>query len=352
VIARIGNTVISEAALERRVAIEARSAGKTAPVPPSYSTCVAELAKISRALSRATLKARCSNEYKTLVQQALNGMIAGVWAIGEAAEQNVAPSERAVRMHLEKAIASRFGSHAKFEGFLSETDENVSDLLFMVKQSMAVEALFKVAASTLPAVTPATIASYYREHRRSYLVPEQRDIAIIHTYHKAIASRILDDLHSGTSFATIARRLRAEQQIYSAHAGLVSGLKPHIFSEKALDAAIFSAKPHVITGPVRLDLKPTAPSDTPAELKKLDGYYVFEVHHISPEHQEPLNAVKDSIAKQLPAILRQRTLAVFIARWRAHWKALTDCRPDVVIKKCRQFHARRGEPREDQSTFT
>jgi len=86
--------------------------------------------------------------------------------------------------------------------------------------------------------------------------------------------------------------------------------------------AIFAARPHVVVGPLPL----------------FGHYAVFEVTRIVPSRRQPLAQARSSIERQLAGEQQRQTLARFISAWRARWIAKTDCQPQDVMQKCRQYH--------------
>lgn len=354
-IVTVGTTVITKRALGRRIAIEARGGIAGLPVPsvPSHiSACAASLEARVKAthiapVSRQKLTEQCTQAYRALRENVLNSLIANEWAIGEAADQGLAVDDRRLRNHLELELGRQFGTNEKFQRFLKQSGENVYDLLFNLKQQLAVQALRAKVESSAKSDTPQAVARYYQEHKRAYAVREQRDIGIIRTNLKSTALTVKRELEAGVSFGTIARQLPDQQPIYSVRDGLVPNLEPHVFSESVINDAIFSARPNVVVGPVKLHVTPHYRSHTVTETQKIDGYYVFRINAVRAPYQKSLAQVKQSITKALPEILRLQALAAFTSRWRDSWRSKTNCRLGYIVRKCRQFATSAHEPPED-----
>jgi foldase protein PrsA len=350
----IGNSQITKSALDSRLLIEARSeapnqraAEAIVPVPPAFTDCIAKLARRAKTSSgsmptRFKLLQSCRQLRQKLLRNVLGTLIADEWTIGEAAKLGLGPSDQEVRQRLEHLKATQFGAEAKFRTYLAETGENVPDILFNLKKQMASALLFQKIKGSVEKVSPTTVADYYIKNKTGYLIAEQRDLGLIRTKTAAAAARAMRELNAGASFASVAKRLKNQQPLYTVK-GLLPGLQPHVYSEKALNYAIFTAKPHVLSGPIRLNLKPGVRFRNQADIENIDGYYVFEVFHIRPPRQQTLAQVKQSIEQKLPRILTQNATSAFVKRWRAEWIARTNCRPGYVVPKCRQFSPSTGE---------
>lgn len=360
VIARVGNYIITRATLESRLAIEARAERpgmQIVPVPPAFSACVARLVAEADGSGddrphapEGRLRDLCSRFYLKLLRNALGTLISADWVIGAAAEVGVSVTNVQVRRRLDSLKDTQFASESKFRAFLAHSGENLSDLLFNVQVAMLTQELRNKIQASGGTPSTARVAKYYVENKDRFVLAEQRDLGLIRTTSAAAARRLERELQSGTTFASVAKRLAAEQPIYMA-AGLLSSLEPHVFAEKVLNNAIFSAKLHVITGPVRLDLARGFDSRDPRDIRDVDGYYVFEIESIRPRYQMTLTEVRALLTQQLPGILKKRALAAFVLGWRATWLAKTDCRSGYVVPKCREFKAADGPQSEDPYTL-
>jgi foldase protein PrsA len=319
VIAEVGKVQISKAALDRGVLIEQRT-----EIP---------------------------GDHQSHVRQEISKLIAAEWVLGEAAAKGLAPSEQQVRQRYEQVMSQQYPTQAKFQAFLSRSGESVPDLLLKLKEQLAINAMFEKLRSSSERVTPAVAVRYYAQNKAQYVVSEKRDMGMIRTKTAAEATRVKRELQSGVSFASVAKRLKSEQPRYTVQ-GLLNGLRPHIYAEKELNDAIFSAKPHVLSGPVSVQVSRGVHFRNPADIKNIDGYYVFELTKIEPAHQQSFAQVKAAIARQLPYMRYKTARGAFVKSWREHWKAKTNCRPGYVVHKCRQAtHPLPGEAPEDPYTL-
>jgi foldase protein PrsA len=144
-------------------------------------------------------------------------------------------------------------------------------------------------------------------------------VEIILTKTEAAAKSAKKEVESGKSFASVAKKVSIDPTS-KASGGLLSGVVKGQ-EEKSLDAAIFSAKPNVLSGPVK----------TPF------GYYVFEVKSSTPGSQQTLAQVEPAIKQQLTATQQQTALSTFVKNFKKKWKAKTDCRAGYVVADCKQY---------------
>ncbi len=357
VVAWVGRTPITHAALESRIAIEVRSEESSAavPVPPAFSACIAQLAAAASGAnsSAAQLRGRCRRRYRTLLSKVLGSLIAADRVIDQAAAEGVGPTDRQVRERVEHLKASQFGSETGFAAFLARSGENVPDLLFNIKEQMANAAIFNRLRDSTAHVTPAIVASYYAGHRREYAVAEKRDLGIVHTKSAAVARRIKRELKAGASFEAVRAGLSDTQPV-RAKQGLVAALEPHYYAERELNDAIFAAPVRRVRGPVRVDVFPPGTRFPKArgDIQDVDGYYVFEVFHASRAYVKPLSQVKRELAQALPEIRFKAAVRTYVRRYRATWLSRTSCAPGYVVRKCRQFEPKRGEAPEDPYTLS
>jgi foldase protein PrsA len=126
---------------------------------------------------------------------------------------------------------------------------------------------------------------------------------------------------SGKSFASVAKRVSIDP-VSKARGGLL----PEVVKgqeEQSLSQAIFSAKPGVLSGPVK----------TPF------GYYVFQVKSSTPGSQQSLAQAKASVESQLKAQKQQGSLSKFVKDFKKKWTGKTDCRSGFVVMDCKQYKA-------------
>jgi foldase protein PrsA len=336
-VVQVGSNPITKTTFEHWLSVAAASSatttGKTAakpvlPVPPNYTECIAHLeataAKPAKGQAKPTtaqLKSECEQQYTSLKQEVLGFLISSEWVIGEASNLGVKVSDAEVKKEFEKIKTQQFPKAAEFEKFLATSGQSVSDLLLRVKLNMLSSKIQKKIAQGKGAPTKAEIEKYYKANMSRFGTPEKRNVAIILTKTEAEALAAKKEIESGKSFASVAKA-KSIDPTSKAKGGLLTGVTKGQ-EEAALNTAIFSAKPNVLSGPVK----------TPF------GYYIYEVKSTTPGNQQTLAQAESSIKQQLTATQQQAALSKFVKEFKKTWTAKTDCRPEYVVMDCKQYKA-------------
>jgi foldase protein PrsA len=336
-VVQVGGQSITTAAYNHWLGVAAASSAQTTPGstapkpvvpdPPTYSACIAHLqatapkpAKGKPAPTAAQLKATCEQQYTALKQQVLGFLISANWVIGEASDQGIKVSDAEVEKKFKELKQQQFPKAADFQKFLTSTGQSVPDLLLRVKLNLLSQKIQqKVAKKGTP--TTAQIEKYYKENKQRFGQPEKRDLELILTKTQAQAEAAKKEIESGKSFESVAKKYSIDPAS-KANGGKLPGVVKGQ-EQKALDAAIFAAKPNTLTGPVK----------TPF------GYYIFEVTAVHPPSQQTLAQVKESIKQQLTAQQQQTELSKFVKEFKKKWEGRTDCRTEYVVMDCKQYKA-------------
>jgi foldase protein PrsA len=353
-VASVGSEAIS--AGEMRHWMASKSPNAPVPDPPQYAACIANLKETALksaapAQSESQLKQTCQGRYEEQLAAALGTAIHKRWLLGEAREEGIGVSDGEVQREFELSKKSSFKTDAEFEAYLKHVGQDLAEFKAEIKLSKLTDRIFqkinRKAAAASSAGVSAKVSSYYATHKQQFSVAAGRRVLIIRTATEASALKAKQELQSGKSFASVAKELSAIGQPVTAKNGEIADLKPHLFQEKVLDDAIFSAKPNRLYGPVEL----TAAHKTIAP-ETNSGFFVFEVKGIVPGRQIPLAEVKASLTEQLTKQQKEQSLAASIKAFRRKWTARTDCRPSfVIVKLCRQFKAPKGAVPEDPYTL-
>jgi foldase protein PrsA len=298
------------------------------PQPPKFTACIAHLAasapkpaKGQKAPTQAQLKSQCEQQYKTLQQEVLGFLISSEWVIGEAKSLGVKITDAEVKKQFEKIKNQQFPKAAEFEKFLKNSGQTVSDLLLRVKLNLLSSKIQQKIVKRKSKVTQAQIAKYYKENPKRFGVAEKRNLGLILTKTEAQAKKAKQEVQSGKKFSKVAKAVSIDptsKVTGGTQVGVVKGQE-----EKALDAAAFSAKKGVLSGPIK----------TPF------GYYIFEVQSIAPASQQTLKQAESSIKSQLTATQQQAALSKFVKEFKKKWTAKTDCRAGYVVADCKQYKA-------------
>lgn len=307
IVARVGGATITRGAFEHWMAVTAPQ--HVAPVPPGYSACIAHAKAAAPQSTTAQLREECRDEYREVAQKVLALLISSRWLAGEAAEQGVKVSSGEVEQRLEQKRRS-YSSSAEFDESLKAIAHTTADVRLELEAELAREKLLAKQAGDEPKIGATAVAAYYQAHIRHYHIPEERYFDIGENFPSAaVARKIMREANAGKPLPSIHESL--PRKPYSDYNG----------EKRTIYEAIFKAKPHVFTGPIDLN----------------EYYFVIDVTRIVPPYVQQLSQVRDSIAKRLAAEQHKRALAAFVAAWRSRWTARTDCAPDYVVPKCRQY---------------
>ncbi len=336
-VVQVGSQPITNTTFAHWLGVAAASSAQTTPGstapkpvvpdPPTFSACIAHLqatapkpAKGKPAPTAAQYKAQCEQQYTALKQQVLGFLISANWVIGEASDQGIKVSDAEVEKKFKELKQQQFPKAADFQKFLTSTGQSVPDLLLRVKLNLLSQKIQqKVAKKGTP--TTAQIEKYYKENKQRFGQPEKRDVQLILTKTQAEAEAAKKEIESGKSFESVAKKYSIDPAS-KANGGKLPGVVKGQ-EQKALDAAIFSAKPNTLTGPIK----------TPF------GYYIFEVTAVHPPSQQSLAQVKESIKQQLTAQQQQTALSAFVKEFKKKWEGRTDCRAEYVVMDCKQYKA-------------
>jgi foldase protein PrsA len=297
------------------------------PEPPKYTACIASAkaaakpAKGQAAPTEAALKSQCEQQYKSLQQEVLGFLISSEWVLGEAKSLGVKISDAEVKKNFEKIKSQQFPKAAEFEKFLKTSGQTVSDLLLRVKLNLLSAKIQQKVVKEKSKVTHAQIEKYFKENPKRFEVAEKRNLLIILTKTEADAKKAKQEIESGKSFESVAKRVSIDPTS-KANGGKLSGVVKGQ-EEKALDTAIFAAETNVLSGPVK----------TPF------GYYIYEVKSITPGSQQTLKQAEASIKSQLTATGQQKALSTFVKEFKKKWTAKTECRSGYKVADCKGYKA-------------
>jgi foldase protein PrsA len=197
----------------------------------------------------------------------------------------------------------------------------VSDLLLRVKLNLLSSKIQQKVVKEKSKVTPAAIQKYYNENPKRFEVAEKRNLLIILTKTEAQANKAKQEIESGKSFESVAKRVSIDPTSKSTGGKLPGVVKGQ--EEKALDTAVFAAKKNVLTGPIK----------TPF------GYYLFVVQGIAVGSHQTLKQAEASIKSQLTATGQQGALSKFVKEFKKKWTAKTECRSGYMVADCKGFKA-------------
>jgi foldase protein PrsA len=299
------------------------------PDPPAYKNCIAHLqatapkpAKGQAPPTEATLKTQCEQQYTSLKQEVLGFLISANWVLGEAEEQGVKVSDPEVTKQFNTVKNQQFPKEANFQKFLKTTGQTVSDLLLRVKLNL-LSTKIQQKVSKGPGKKPSQheITAYYEQHKQQFGQPERRNLLVVLTKTQAQAEKAEQEVKSGKSFASVAKKSSIDPVSKSTGGVLNEVAKGQ--EAKGFDEALFKAKLNALSGPVK----------TPF------GYYVFEVKKVLPAAQQTLAQVQSTIKQQLTAQSQQKALSEFVKNFRKKWTGRTECRSEYMVQDCKGYKA-------------
>jgi len=266
------------------------------------------------------VKALESSSYQLSQRRATDFLISAYWVLGQARELGISLTPRELTTQVRAFKRRQAATDAEFDQFLSRTGETGADVLLQARVAGLSRRLPGALEQRYGVPSESETARYYNAHIANFVVPERRDLRILHTPTAITADRARHELESGKSFASLAKRQPVAQPI-DTHNGLLIGLIPNFFSEKPINDAIFAARPNVLMGPVRISL----------------GYYLFEVLHVHATYRRPLAEVREAIKRQLEPGRRQQALRELEQRMVKLWTARTKCNKEYIIPKCSEY---------------
>lgn len=307
-------------------AVPGQAAQSVVPEPPHYTACIAHLqatqtkpAKGQTAPTEAQLKSQCEQQYTTLKQEVLPFLISSEWVLGEAEERGIKVSDTEVQKKFNQVKNQQFPKEAEFQKFMTTTGQTISDLLLRVKLSMVTTKIQeKITKEAGKKPSQKEISDYYEKHKSQYGQPESRNILVILTKTQAQAEKAKKEISSGKSFASVAKKSSIDPSKSSGGSvpSAIKGSQP-----KPYDEALFSAKPNVLSGPVKTSF----------------GYYVFEVKKINPATQQTLAQVQSQIQQQLTTESQRTKFEAFSKNFKKKWESRTECRSEYLVKDCKGY---------------
>jgi len=156
------------------------------------------------------------------------------------------------------------------------------------------------------------LADYYRQNIQQFVLPETRDAEVVRTRTLRAGREARAAIESGTAFAAAARRFSVDPA--RANGGLVPGLQRRR-EDSVLAPAVFSARLHVLTGPVRLE---------PGR------YYLFRIRSVKPPKNMTLAEVE---ARRLDGF-RRSALSRIGEEWTDRLSITVECQADHLVEGC------------------
>jgi foldase protein PrsA len=340
-VATVDGDPITKSTFNHWVDVAAKSGGQqtSVPKPPDYEACIAtkrkalpKPAKGQPKTTDAQLKTQCKQEYAALRDQVLQLLISFKWIQGEAKAQKVKVTDAEVKKQFDTQKKASFPKEADYQKFLKDSGQSQEDIMMRVKLDVLSNKIREKVTKGKDKVTDADVQAYYDKNKARFAQPERRDLLVVLTKTQAQAQKAKAALEGGQSFAAVAKKYSIDQASKSQGGKLPGVAKGQ--QEKALDAAVFSAKKGVLVGPVKTQF----------------GYYVFKVTKVTPASQQSLAQAKTTIKQLLASQKQQKALDTFVKDFQKKWKDKTDCREGYRTQDCK--NAPKKTPTPTPSTGT
>ncbi len=212
----------------------------------------------------------------------------------QAKKENVSVTPDEITKYIAN-IAKQHGGMKSFEGQLKAQGLTMAEAQAEVKVTLIANKIHdKVTKGAT--VSTADEQAYYQAHVAQYTVPSTRSVAYILVKSKSLASSILQKLHQGQSFASLAKKYSVDKST-SGQGGKYTVTKGQVVP--AFDAIAFSLKTGQTSGLV--DATSSANSN----------YGWFIVKALGPVQQSHVGSFKDEEASIHQTLLQQKTDALW-----------------------------------------
>ena len=325
-VAAVEGTAIEKQSFQHWLNVAAKMSGQPdakVPQPPDYKECIAQARKATAKVkgqpkvTDAQLKKQCDQQYNQLREQVLGLLISFQWIQLEAEDQGVKVTDAEVKKSFDQQKKQSFPKDADYRKFLTESGQTESDVLMRVKLDLLSNKIREKVTKGKDKVTEQQITDYYNKNKAQFARPETRDLSIVMTKTEAKAREAKAALDDGQPFKKVVKKFSVDQAT-KAQGGKLPA-QPQGQQARALDKAIFKAEKGKITGPIKTQF----------------GWYVFKVDKINPADQQTRDEAKQSIKQLLASQNQQKALDAFVKRFRAKWKAKTDCRRGYQTQDCK-----------------
>ncbi|AEJ42659.1 peptidyl-prolyl cis-trans isomerase [Alicyclobacillus acidocaldarius] len=211
----------------------------------------------------------------------LEELIANALIEQAAAREHVTATNAEINQQL-TAIEMQNGitSDAQLNALLAQNHMTKAQFLSQIRDNILATKL----AEAQVHVTDKQIASYYKQNQSMFTVPETRKIAIIEVKTKADAEKALVEIRSGTPFASVAKSMSTDAAT-RAKGGVIGTFTMNELKadQPSIASAAFALKAGGVSEP----------------LKVQGGYDIVQCQAITPEHVEPLSAVRSQIIQAI-----------------------------------------------------
>jgi foldase protein PrsA len=290
--------------------------------PPQFTKCISTVRQAVPSLAKQTdktLRTDCQQLFTSLSGQVMDFLIKAYWYQADAARLGLKVTDAQVQKAYATAKKQAYPTAAAFNQFLGQTGFTVNDLLFRFRVSQLFQ---KLAAKHTTKITPATIQTYYNNHKSQFGKPETRDIRIVLTKTAGQAAAAKAALSHGSSWKVVAKKYSTDPS--KNNGGLLPGVAKGQ-EDKALDSAAFATatKTNKVYGPVKGQF----------------GYYVFEVTKVTKATQQSLAQATPVIQQTLTGQQQTNAQTAVDNVAKKQWLSKTQCRSLYAMADCKGYKA-------------
>jgi hypothetical protein len=249
-------------------------------------------------------------------ERALALLISSHWLIGEARRRGMSISNEAVK----QAIAERERAEGPGElrRRLADAGQTLTGLELEIRAELALEAISEELSDEAARVNPSELLAYYRRNVTLFSAPKAWVVDIVEGLPSAsAATALLRRTGTGPGFTHLALHKHIRDT-----PGVLTGPA----NKKDVDRAIFSARPGVVSQPMRLN----------------GAWAVFIVRRVLPPEPMGLASVRGNVLRHLRAFRGRSAKGRFGEEFVQRWRSRTICRPGYVAPGCSERHGDLG----------
>lgn len=227
-------------------------------------------------------------------KDALNYLIKMELISQEAKKQHLYPSEKVIDQEI-KELKKGFPSAAKFKEALKKQNLTEADLKRLIGYREAEVQMVSWLTKKVK-VSDYEIKRYYEKNKDKLVQPEMWRLRHIFIKNKSKAEKVEKQLKNGADFTSLIKRYTEDQSTLGRAGDL---------GYKSLRQLPLSIRKHL------LGLKK---GERTALFHILDGYHIFQVDDVIPEHLPAFSEVKDQIKQQLLETKRRAKFSSWLKR--------------------------------------
>ncbi len=252
-----------------------------------------------------------------LRENTLRFLLSARWIDGEASDRGVTVSDADVKKSLDEQKKQGFPQAGDYEKYLKSSGQSNGDVLRRVRVSLLSNRLSTKVAGNGGTISDQAIADFYSKNQAKFVQPEKRDLRVVLTKDAAHARQARTALDAGQSWKSVTQRFSIDEQSKAAAGKVPAQAKGALDTQ--LDAAVFAAPKHEVSGP----------------LKTQFGYFVFEVTGVTPGSTQTLAQAGPTIKQTLQSENKQKSLDRFVKAFNARWRGRTECSAGYRTSDCK-----------------